>query len=492
MKVRAQAATLWLLDRCTGCGACVAACKTVWTSHAGSEHMWWIRLARTSTGGTGEIADQEGGGRAGGWKIEGDRLKPVSFRRRHIFTRLFHHPQGPVFENRDEPWRLDFESALRAPLAPEIPHVQLVSAITGEPLSATGTTPLRSTEAVKTDRDGTSLGDEIPLVSLETTGRPGEAFRFPLPVLCGQCLNPSCVAACPSSALYKRAEDGIVLVDPTLCRGWAVCTPACPYGMTATNWQGGQAGKCHFCFPLVESGRAPFCVSACPTGAVSTGWIFYDQDGIGSVAAGPEAELVPKLRQLVLDPTDSTVIRLASGEVPASILEAARHSPVYRYFVTWELALPLHPEWRTLPMSFYVPPLPPGGRALDNRGDSLSDSPDGTAAALARLFAAGEVRWILRSWRRQRAVLHFQQAHRRPGASRTESADEELRACGLDHRTAREILDWGERIRKGEFSSPLRSAWEATAGNESESRLQRVSSAEAGGPGTSGFHTGEG
>lgn len=50
-----------------------------------------------------------------------------------------------------------------------------------------------------------------------------------LPRLCEHCLNPSCVAACPSGAIYKREEDGIVLIDQDKCRGWRMCVSACPY-----------------------------------------------------------------------------------------------------------------------------------------------------------------------------------------------------------------------------------------------------------------------
>ncbi len=50
-----------------------------------------------------------------------------------------------------------------------------------------------------------------------------------LPRLCEHCLNPSCVASCPSGAMYKRDEDGIVLVDQDACRGWRYCMTGCPY-----------------------------------------------------------------------------------------------------------------------------------------------------------------------------------------------------------------------------------------------------------------------
>lgn len=56
-----------------------------------------------------------------------------------------------------------------------------------------------------------------------------ETFMMYLPRLCEHCLNPSCVASCPSGAMYKRDEDGIVLVDQDACRGWRYCMTGCPY-----------------------------------------------------------------------------------------------------------------------------------------------------------------------------------------------------------------------------------------------------------------------
>ncbi|NJO34716.1 MAG: 4Fe-4S dicluster domain-containing protein, partial [Rhodospirillales bacterium] len=57
-----------------------------------------------------------------------------------------------------------------------------------------------------------------------------------LPRLCEHCLNPTCVAACPSGAIYKREEDGIVLIDQEKCRGWRMCVSGCPYKKIYYNW----------------------------------------------------------------------------------------------------------------------------------------------------------------------------------------------------------------------------------------------------------------
>jgi nitrate reductase / nitrite oxidoreductase, beta subunit len=84
-------------------------------------------------------------------------------------------------------------------------------------------------------------------------------MMFYLPRICNHCLNPACVAACPSGAFYKRGEDGVVLVDQNRCRAWRACVAACPYKKTYYNWTAGKSEKCILCFPRVETGQAPAC-----------------------------------------------------------------------------------------------------------------------------------------------------------------------------------------------------------------------------------------
>ena len=66
-----------------------------------------------------------------------------------------------------------------------------------------------------------------------------------LPRLCEHCLNPSCAASCPSGAIYKREEDGIVLIDQEKCRGWRMCVSGCPYKKIYYNWETRQIREVH-------------------------------------------------------------------------------------------------------------------------------------------------------------------------------------------------------------------------------------------------------
>ncbi len=76
-------------------------------------------------------------------------------------------------------------------------------------------------------------------------GQFENTFMMYLPRLCEHCLNPACVAACPSGAIYKREEDGIVLIDQDKCRGWRMCVSGCPYKKIYYNWSSGKSGEVH-------------------------------------------------------------------------------------------------------------------------------------------------------------------------------------------------------------------------------------------------------
>ncbi len=79
----------------------------------------------------------------------------------------------------------------------------------------------------------------------EIYGQFENTFMMYLPRLCEHCLNPACVAACPSGAIYKREEDGIVLIDQDKCRGWRMCVSGCPYKKIYYNWSSGKVREVH-------------------------------------------------------------------------------------------------------------------------------------------------------------------------------------------------------------------------------------------------------
>jgi nitrate reductase beta subunit len=183
---------------------------------------------------------------------------------------------------------------------------------------------------------------------------------FYLPRICNHCLNPACLASCPSGAIYKRGEDGIVLINQNVCRAWRMCVTACPYKKTYYNWHTGKSEKCILCFPRLEAGLAPACMHSCVGRIRYLGVILYDADRIEEVASCDEDQLVDQQLDMLADPFDPEIVASAKANgVADSTIKAAQRSPVYKFVKEWGLALPLHPEFRTLPMLFYVPPMLP-------------------------------------------------------------------------------------------------------------------------------------
>jgi len=127
--------------------------------------------------------------------------------------------------------------------------------------------------------------------------------------------------------------------------------------------------------------------------------LLYDADKIKAVASAEDKNLVRSQLSIYLDPNDPEVISAAKANgIAQSTLEAAQNSPVYKFVKKWGLALPLHPEFRTIPNLFYVPPLLPIMASVENGVyETTSESFWGTIDKsrlpmkyLANLFSAGD------------------------------------------------------------------------------------------------------
>ena len=209
--------------------------------------------------------------------------------------------------------------------------------------------------------------------------------------------------------MYKREEDGIVLVDQDRCRGWRYCVSGCPYKKVYFNHSTGKAEKCTMCFPRIEVGQPTICSETCVGRIRYLGLVLYDADRIEAAASVPdERDLLDSQLGVFLDPSDPEVCAAARADgIPDDWLEHARRSPVYDLAVRWRVALPLHPEFRTMPMVWYVPPLSPVVSTLEQ--DGYEADPDDIFGAidnlripqqyLANLLSAGDTEVI-------RGVLH--------------------------------------------------------------------------------------
>ena len=416
MDVRSQIALMFHLDKCIGCHTCSVACKNVWTDRKGTEYMWWNNVeTKPGTGFPTKWEDQEA--YRGGWQTDGKELWLKSTSKTKLIPNIFHNPSMPSMDDYYEPWTYRYEDLFNAPEGDDQPTAIPVSMITGKPMK------IESGPNWDDDLGGSPIyaanDPNLDALDPETRAQMLEIERvafFYLPRMCNHCLNPSCVAACPSGAIYKRGEDGVVLLNQQVCRGWRSCVAACPYKKTYYNWATGKSEKCILCFPRLESGQAPACFHSCVGRIRYLGNVLYDADRIKEAAMRPDSELVDAQRDLILDPWDPEVAAAAARSgVPEAVVESARHSPVYSFVKTWKLALPLHVEFRTFPMLFYVPPLLPvmsskQDGVVSNQVEHLFGEIDDARAPiayLAKLFAAGNEGKIRYALRKQAAVrLH--------------------------------------------------------------------------------------
>ena len=239
-----------------------------------------------------------------------------------------------------------------------------------------------------------------------------------LPRLCEHCLNPSCLASCPSGAIYKRDEDGIVLIDQEKCRGWRMCVSGCPYKKIYYNWSTGKAEKCIFCYPRIETGQPTVCSETCVGRIRYLGVVLYDADRIEAAASVEDPkDLYQAQLDLFLDRNDPEVQDAARRDgVPESWIEAAMASPTYKMIKEWKVAFPLHPEYRTLPMVWYVPPLSPIQSAAEAGKISVKDDmPDVKSLRiplryLANLLTAGDEAPVALALERMLAMRSYMRA----------------------------------------------------------------------------------
>jgi nitrate reductase beta subunit len=255
-------------------------------------------------------------------------------------------------------------------------------------------------------------------VQKDIYGQFENTFMMYLPRLCEHCLNPSCVAACPSGSIYKREEDGVVLIDQDKCRGWRMCVSACPYKKIYYNWSTGKAEKCIFCYPRLEAGQPTVCSETCVGRIRYLGVLLYDADRIEAAASVAEpTQLYQEQLALFLDPNAAEVQEQAHRDgVPEAWIKAAQASPVYKMAMHWKIAFPLHPEYRTLPMVWYVPPLSPIQGAA-NAGHVQTDGilPDVRSLRiplryLANLLTAGDEAPVAGALERMLAMRAFMRA----------------------------------------------------------------------------------
>lgn len=454
MRVKQQMAMVFNLDKCLGCNTCTVACKNVWTNREGAEYMFWNNVeTKPGIGYPKQWEDQ--GKYRGGWVQNkyGNHPKLNQSSRFWQMINLFYNPVMPQMDDYygKGPFTFTYEDLHSSePTKYSQPVARPKSQITGEEDIDIDFGPNWEDNGAGTHEDGTGKHD-VNFSEMTPAARQAylsfrDAFMMYLPRICNHCLNPACVGSCPSGAAYKREEDGIVLIDQERCRGWRYCVSGCPYKKTYYNWRTGKSEKCILCYPRIETGQAPACFQACPGRIRYLGPLLYDLDKVAEVANADEADLVSMHRDLILDPNDPEVIAAArEAGVTEAWLDACRRSPVYKMVKDWEIALPLHPEFRTLPSLFYIPPESPV--ATEDSEQSNYDMVGGETVLpnleefripieyMASMLAAGNVEEVRKALLRQLAVRNFRRNERVEGTVDTAV----LESVGLTEEDARHM-----------------------------------------------------
>ncbi|MFD9909116.1 nitrate reductase subunit beta [Streptomyces sp. NPDC059063] len=423
MRVLAQIAMVMNLDKCIGCHTCSVTCKQTWTNRSGMEYVWFNNVeTRPGQGYPRRYEDQEKW--RGGWELNRrGRLKLKAGGRFKKLATIFSNPVLPQIKDYYEPWTYDYRNLTNAPLGDDYPVAEPRSLLTGKPMKIEWSSNWDDNLGGAPEH-----GDADPMVAKVREQAAEkvkfafeEAFMFYLPRICEHCLNPACVASCPSGAMYKRTEDGIVLVDQDRCRGWRMCVTGCPYKKVYFNHRTGKAEKCTLCYPRVEVGLPTVCSETCVGRLRYLGVLLYDADKVTAAASvADEKDLYEAQLGVFLDPEDPEVRRAAERDgVPHDWIEAARRSPVRALISTYRVALPLHPEYRTLPMVWYVPPLSPVVEALTDTGFDGEDTDNLFGAIdtlripleyLAELFTAGDVAPVRAALERLAAMRSYMRA----------------------------------------------------------------------------------
>jgi nitrate reductase beta subunit len=337
--------------------------------------MWWNNVeTKPGTGYPTKWEDQEI--YKGGWEKSGSGIELRGAGKRKGLLNIFHNPNLPVIDDYYEPFTYKYLDLIESPLQDVQPVARPVSLITGKPID------IKMGPNWDDDLSGTpDFARKDPNLKNLSPAEQEAMFQlekmalYYLPRICNHCLNPACVASCPSGAIYKRGEDGVVLIDQTKCRAWRMCVTACPYKKTYYNWSTGKSEKCILCFPRIEAGEAPACMHSCVGRIRYLGVMLYDADMIEKAASSDDKDLINSHLNIYLDPHDPKVIAAAKANgIADSTIAAAQASPIYKFVKEWKIALPLHAEFRTLPNLFYVPPLLPVMASVSEQ--EKSDSPE--------------------------------------------------------------------------------------------------------------------
>jgi nitrate reductase beta subunit len=307
---RYQFAAVFNINRCIGCQTCSMACKSTWTFSKGQEYMWWNNVESKPFGGYPQFWDvrilkllQEAHTNQNQqmvWdpKTKKDRKSPYG-----------EYKGMTIFEAAAQDRAENGQSLVLGYLPKDHEWTKVNIHEDTSPVP----------ENIETDKMG-YLKKTIQLPEHKT-------FFFYLQRICNHCTYPACLAACPRKAIYKRPEDGVVLIDQERCRGYRKCVEACPYKKPMYNGQTAVSEKCIACYPRLEGNDH-----------------VITPDGI-PIETRCMAACVGKIR-----------LQGLAEIAKDGTWKADEQSPLYVLIQKEKVALPLYPEFGTEPNIYYIPP----------------------------------------------------------------------------------------------------------------------------------------
>jgi len=210
-----------------------------------------------------------------------------------------------------------------------------------------------------------------------------------------------------------------------------MCVSGCPYKKIYYNWQSGKSEKCTLCYPRIESGNPTVCSETCVGRIRYLGVMLYDADKIQEAANAPETtDLYDAQLGVFLDPNDPEVIAAARNDgIPEDWIKGAQESPIWKMAMEWKVAFPLHPEYRTLPMVWYIPPLSPIQNAAEAGKIAINnDMPDVSSLRipvkyLANMLTAGDEPPVVSALERMMAMRSYMRSKTVDGVIDTSIAE---------------------------------------------------------------------
>jgi anaerobic dimethyl sulfoxide reductase subunit B (iron-sulfur subunit) len=151
----------------------------------------------------------------------------------------------------------------------------------------------RACEIACKDKNGLPPGPRFRRVQYVEGGTFPDVFAYKVNVSCNHCAEPACLPTCPTGAIWKRKDNGVVDIDSTLCIGCRRCEAACPYGAPQFIPELNIVSKCNMCIDELEADRKPYCVMACMMRVLDIGPIDQLRNNqYQTKAIGPDEEPV--------------------------------------------------------------------------------------------------------------------------------------------------------------------------------------------------------